>query len=412
MDRRTFLFSTFGLAAIPEPSPWDTSLGAALAPAPPDPFDAWRLSFIEKAAAAGWPRARVGELMAPLTPDDRVVNADRRQPEFSRPVGDYIDGMVAATRVDQGRARRVEMTHTLRRITDRTGVPPEILVSIWGVESNFGRNQGDYDVIRSLATLAADGRRREWAEGQLLAALRILFSGEAPRDRLRGSWAGAMGQTQFMPDTFLAFAVDEDGDGRRDIWGSAADALGSAGNYLERRGAWRRGQGWAREVSLPPGFDYSVAEGPGRVWAEWSAQGVRTADGLDWNAAEAGESAVLIVPAGWSGPAFLTLPNHRAIRTYNNSTSYALAVGLLAERIAGGGRLSKAWPADQPLSLEDRIAAQEALARLGFDPGGADGIMGTRTRAAAREWQKARGLPADGHLSYGLIQALKIQAGI
>jgi lytic murein transglycosylase len=410
MDRRTFLMSTFGLAATPDPSPWAPVLPGVAPAAPADPFDAWRMSFVDKASAT-WPRERLVQEMALLTLDDRVVAADRRQPELSRPIGDYIEGAVSATRIEQGRARRAEFAGTLERVALRTGVPDEILIAIWAVESAFGQMQGDYDVIRSLATLAADGRRREWAEGQLMAALRILFSGEAPRDRLRGSWAGAMGQTQFMPDTYLAFAVDEDGDGRRDIWGSAPDALGSAANYLSRRAAWRRDQSWAREVTAPPGFDYAVAEGPGKPWAAWAADGVRTADGLEWRATEIGEAATFIVPGGWSGPAFLVLPNHMAIRTYNNSTSYALAVGLLADRIAGAPPLTKPWPADQPLTLADRIAAQESLTRLGFDAGAADGVIGTRTRAAARAWQQSRRLPADGYLSYGLIQALKIQAG-
>jgi len=411
MDRRTFLLSTFGLVAAPEPAPW-SPVPSGGAPLPPvDPFDAWRRGFVEKAVAAGWPRNRVAEVLGGLEEDSRVVAADGRQPELSRPIGDYMAGAVSAARIRQGRARRAEYAETLERIHQRTGVAPEVLVAIWGVESNFGQMQGDYDVIRSLATLAAEGRRRAWAEEQLLAALRILFTGEAPRERLRGSWAGAMGQTQFMPDTYLSYAVDEDGDGRRDIWGSAADALGSAGAYLARRGGWRSGQGWAREVTVPPGFDYSVAEGPGRPWTEWRAEGLRPAPGQSFSPAEAAEAATLIVPGGWSGPAFLVLPNHMAIRSYNNSTSYALAVGLLADRIAGAPELSKAWPEDQPLTLADRIAAQEALTRLGFDTGGADGVIGTRTRAATRAWQKSRGLPADGYLSYGLIQALKLQAG-
>ena len=414
MDRRTFLLSTFGLAATPEPSTWSPPApGMApppLAPPAPETFDSWRRDFIDKAAAR-FPRERVADALASVAPDDRVVAADRRQPELSRPIGDYIRGAVSTARVEQGRARRSEYGDTLTRVSQRTGVAPEILVAIWAVESNFGAMQGDFDVIRSLATLAYEGRRRAWAEDQLMAALRILISGEAPRERLRGSWAGAMGQTQFMPDTYVAFAVDEDGDGRRDIWGSAPDALGSAGNYLSRKAAWRRGQGWAREVVVPAGFDYSVAEGPGKTWSAWSAEGVRTADGRGWTAAEADEAATLIVPGGWNGPAFLVLPNHMAIRAYNNSTSYALAVGLLADRIAGAPGLAKAWPADQPTTLADRIAAQQALIRLGYSVGEPDGVIGTRTRAAVRAWQKATGRPADGYLSYALIQTLKAEPG-
>jgi membrane-bound lytic murein transglycosylase B len=409
MDRRAFLFSTVGLVVAPELS---TSTLPVPPGRPPDAIALWRPAFIERAVAAGWPRDRLEQELGGLTSDDRVIAADRRQPELSRPIGDYLSGAVSSARIERGRARSAEFAEPLARISQKTGVAPEIMVAVWAVESAFGQMQGDYDVVRSLATLAADGRRRQWAEEQLFAALRIIVSGEAPRERLKGSWAGAMGQTQFMPDTYLAYAVDEDGDGRRDIWGSSVDALGSTGAFLARKANWRPGQAWAREVILPTGFDYSVVEGPGEPWSAWAARGVTLANGAAFTPEEAAEPLVLIAPAGWQGPAFLVLPNHMAIRAYNNSTSYALAVGLLADRIAGRPALARAWPSDEPLTLADRIAAQEALAKLGFDPGGADGVIGTRTRAAARAWQKSRGLPADGYLSYGLIQALKIQAGL
>lgn len=412
MQRRAFLASTFGLVAAPEPQTWGGGPLGYAPSAPADSFEAWRRRFIAKAVAAGLPQGPVSQEVALLTADSRVVAADQRQPELSRPIGDYLAGAVSEARIAQGRTRSAELAGVLSRVAEQTGVPSQILVAIWGVESNFGQNQGSYDVLRSLATLGAEGRRGDWADGQLIAAFRILTSGAAPRDRLKGSWAGAMGQTQFMPDTYLSFAVDQDGDGQRDIWGSSADALGSAGNYLARRGAWRRGQGWQREVIAPPGFDFSVAEGPGKTFDAWAQLGVRPADGRPWSAAEAGEAAVFIVPQGWTGPAFLVMPNHMAIRAYNNSTSYALAVGLLADRIAGAPPLIKAWPADQATTLADRMAAQTALSRLGFDVGAADGVIGVKTRTAVRAWQKGRGLPADGYLSYGLLQALKMQAGI
>ena len=414
MHRRTFLLSTAGLSATPAPWTW---LQATLAPSDPPAvpagadFDAWRQGFVQKAVAAGQPRDRVIQELTGLTLDTTVVAADRRQPELSRPIGDYMTASVSDSRVQKAQALRVRLSDVLDRVTAKTGAPPEILLSIWAVESNFGQNQGGYDVVRSLATLAADGRRRSWAEQQLIAALRIIFSGEAPRERLKGSWAGAMGQTQFTPEDYLAWAVDEDGDGRRDIWGSSADALGSTGSFMSRKAAWRRGQGWAREVILPPGFDYGLAEGAFQPRSTWAGLGVRLAGGQDWSPAEADVGMGLILPAGWSGPAFLILPNHMAIRAYNNSTSYALAVGLLADRIAGRPQLARAWPADQPLTLADRMAAQSALTRLGFDAGEPDGVIGLKTRAAARAWQKSRGMPADGYLTYGLIQALKIQAG-
>jgi lytic murein transglycosylase len=342
----------------------------------------------------------------------RIVQSDQRQPELSRPIGDYMASAISDARVARGRGYLGQLGGVLGEVTARSGAPPEILLAVWAVESNFGEVQGGFDVVRSLATLAYEGRRRDWAERQLLAALKIVLTDEAPRERLKGSWAGAMGQTQFTPEDYLAWAVDQDGDGRRDIWGSSADALGSTGNFLARKAAWRRGQSWAREVILPAGFDYGQSEGAFLPWTAWEFQGVRLADGRGWSPAEREEGMGLILPAGWRGPAFLILPNHMAIRAYNNSTTYALAVGLLADRIAGRAQLARAWPADPPLSLADRTAAQTALAKLGFDPGEPDGVLGLKTRAATRAWQKSRSLPADGYLSLALIQTLKQQAAV
>ena len=362
-------------------------------------------------ARDGYDREALERELAGLTPDPKVLQADSRQPELSRPIGDYMAASVSDARIGRGRDYRASLAALLDRIGEREGTAPEVLLAIWGIESNFGQAQGSFDVVRSLATLAVEGRRRDWAERQLMAALKIVFAGEASRARLTGSWAGAMGQTQFTPEDYLAWAVDEDGDGRRDIWGSSADALGSTANFLAHKAAWRRNEAWAREVVLPAGFDYGLAEGPFQSWAAWQALGVRPAQDLAWTEAELAEGMGLILPAGWTGPAFLILPNHMAIRAYNNSTSYALAVGLLADRIAGRPPLIRPWPVDQPLTLGDRIAAQAALNRLGFEVGEPDGVLGLKTRAATRAWQKSRNLPADGHLSYGLIQALKIEAG-
>jgi membrane-bound lytic murein transglycosylase B len=228
------------------------------------------------------------------------------------------------------------------------------------------------------------------------------------RAQLKGSWAGAMGQTQFIPSAYLATAIDGDGDGKRDIWGSTPDALASAANLLVK-GGWRRGEAWAREVILPKGFDYGLSEGPKEVPSWWAAKEVKRADGLPWRPADAAAPAALILPAGAHGPAFLIFANHMAIRTYNNSLAYALAVGLLADRIAGGGPLKTPWPAETRLSLTDRMAAQEALAKLGYNPGSADGVVGVGTRQSLRAWQKARGLPADGYLSPEMVKKLKAE---
>jgi lytic murein transglycosylase len=426
MDRRVFLVLLLAGCA-------DTSTNAPLAPstAPPTPpappagpvpsvpappaagqvagFDTWLAAFKQKALAAGLTQQLLDRELDGVTPNPKVISLDGRQPEFSKPVGDYIKGVVTEDRVALGRRKRADAAFS--QIEQRYGVPRDILLAVWAMESAFGKIQGNFDVVRSMASLAADGRRRNWAEGELIAALKIIASGEDTRAQLKGSWAGAMGQTQFLPSNYLSTAVDFDGDGRRDIWGSDSDSLASAANLL-KKGGWKPGVGWAKEVILPAGFDYGLAEGPREVPSWWEAKGVKRADGLPWTAADAASPAGLILPAGWSGPAFLALPNHFAIRTYNNSTSYALGIGLLADRFAGGGPLVAAWPVETPLSLADRMAAQIALGRLGFDPGPADGVVGAGTRKALRAWQADRKLPADGYLSSDMVARLKAQAGI
>ena len=221
-----------------------------------------------------------------------------------------------------------------------------------------------------------------------------------------------MGQTQFMPSDYLAYAADGDGDGKRDIWTSSADALASTARFLQEKAHWRRGESWALEAVLPQGFDYSLTDAEPRTPLEWAELGVGLVEGAATAPADTTSQAILLVPAGWRGPAFLAFPNHMAIRAYNNSTAYALAVGLLADQIAGRAPLKAVWPKDPPLPLADRIAAQQALKLLGFDPGASDGVMGTKTRAAARQWQAKKGLPADGYLNLELIRLLKSEAGL
>lgn len=430
MDRRVFLVLLLAGCAdtspnapfAPSPAPPAPPPGPAPTPAPAPTvaapstavsalgFDAWLAAFKQKALAAGLTQQLLDRELDGVTPDPKVISLDGRQPEFSKPVGDYIKGVISDDRVAVGRDKRDALPF-LPGVEQRYGVPRDILLAVWAMESAFGKIQGNFDVVRSMASLAADGRRRSWAEGELIAALKIIASGEDTRAQLKGSWAGAMGQTQFLPSNYLSTAVDWDGDGRRDIWGSDADSLASAANLLAK-GGWKRGVGWAREVILPAGFDYSLAEGPREVPSWWEAKGVRRADGRPWTAADAASPAGLILPAGAKGPAFLALPNHFAIRTYNNSTSYALGIGLLADRFAGGAPPVAAWPVETPLSLADRMAAQIALARLGFDPGPADGVVGAGTRKALRAWQQSRQLPADGYLSSDMVARLKAQAGI
>ena len=372
-------------------------------------FDAWASEFQGRALAAGIGPAVLSREMAGLTPDPRVAGADSRQPEFSKPISDYLKGVVTADRLAIGSRRRADLA-AFPAIERRFGVPRDILLGVWALESGFGSIQGDRDVMRSLATLAAQGRRRAWAEGELIATLRIIESGEHPRARLRGSWAGAMGQTQFIPSTYLATAVDQDGDGRRDIWNSSADALASAANLLAKAG-WVRGQSWAREVIASPGFDFSLTEGPKETPSWWAERGVVTADGLAWSTQDRAGQAQLAAPAGAKGPLFLLFPNHFAIREYNNSLAYALGVGLLADRFAGGRPLVRVWPQEVSLSLLDRMTAQRALAALGFDPGTPDGVVGMGTRRSLRAWQKSRGLVADGYLSGDMVARLRAESG-
>ena len=372
-------------------------------------FDAWASEFQGRALAAGIDSGILSREMADLKPDPGVAGADSRQPEFSKPISDYLKGVVTADRLAIGSRRRADLA-AFPAIESRFGVPRDILLGVWALESGFGSIQGDRDAMRSLATLAAPGRRRAWAEGELIAILRIIESGEHPRSRLRGSWAGAMGQTQFIPSTYLATAVDQDGDGQRDIWNSSADALASAANLLAKAG-WVRGQSWAREVTAPPGFDFSLTEGPKELPDWWAERGVVAADGRAWSPQDLAGQAQLAAPAGASGPLFLLFPNHFAIREYNNSLAYALGVGLLADRFAGGRPLVRAWPLEVSLSLLDRMTAQRALAALGFDPGTPDGVVGMGTRRSLRAWQKSRGLVADGYLSGDMVARLKAESG-
>lgn len=393
----------------PQPQPQTGATVATPAPAPQTPplaaydqqgFEGWKQGFLARKGGAR--RADYARELDGLTPDPTVVRLDRNQPEFSKPAGAYVQNAVTPVRIAQAKQRIDRVPWSA---VQRFGVPSEILVGVWAQESAFGQVQGDYDVIRSLATLAYDGRRRDWAEGQLKDALDIVVDGRRERAGLKGSWAGAMGQTQFMPDNYLRLGVDQDGDGKVDIWRDDADALASAANLLAQAG-WKRGQGWGYEVTLPSNFDYAEAEGPKHNWAYWAAKGVRLAQGGTPNGAEALEEATILLPQGANGPAFLALPNHYVIRRYNNSVSYALAIGLTADGIMGKPGLTKAWPNDPSMSREQRIGAQRALTQLGYDTQGVDGVIGSNTRAALRRWQIANNRIADGYLTPALADEL------
>jgi lytic murein transglycosylase len=375
-------------------------------------LEAFLNGFRPKALAAGVRRETVDAALTGVSLDPSVLSRDNNQPEFTRPIGDYVARVLRGASPDLYRARTEGLTGLLSGLEARHGVPAEVLVAVWGMESSYGRVTGDMDVVRSLVTMGVAGRRLQLAEQELIAALRILDRGLADRDRLKGSWAGAMGQTQFMPSDYLAYGEDGDGDGRCDIWTSSADALASTANFLQRKGKWRAGGSWAREALLPAGFDYGLADSETRTFEGWMATGARLAESRPLRLADVGEPVQLLLPMGWRGPAFFAFPNHMAIRAYNNSTAYALAVGLLADRFAGRFELATAWPDDPPLRLADRVDAQRALGLLGFDAGAADGVLGVRTRKAVKTWQKGRGLPADGYLTRDLIDRLRTEAGL
>lgn len=405
-----------GCATAPAPTtPAPTGSVPARAPVPPPTtppdataqpadFAAWVSGFATSARTAGITDDTLRSALDQVRYLPRVVALDRAQPEFNRPIWDYLDRSVTPRRVAAGQARLAQLRTEADAAAARYGVPAGVLVAIWGMESDYGANTGDLPTIDALATLGFEGRRADWPRGQLIAALRILQQGDIPRERMLGSWAGAMGQTQFLPTSFLAYAVDADGDGRRDIWGSLADVLASTANFLARAG-WQAGEPWGAEVRLPAGFDAGRADASVRQPASlWAAEGVQTMNGAPLPPLA---DAMVLLPAGVRGPAFLVGANFRALLRYNNATSYALAVGLLSQALAGSPGVQAAWPRDQPpLSRAQVLALQTALNARGFDSGLPDGLMGPATRAALRGLQRSIGVPADGHPTLDLLQRL------
>ncbi|GFM67495.1 lytic murein transglycosylase [Pseudomonas cichorii] len=371
-------------------------------------FAEWQAGFRNQALKAGIRADVFDRAFSGVTPDMSVVKADRSQPEFSRPVWEYLDGAISAARVRKGQALLSQYSTDLQNIEQRYGVDRQALVAVWGMESNFGQFQGSQSVIRSLATLAYEGRRPDFAQSQLLAALEILQQGDITPEKMLGSWAGAMGQTQFIPTTYNTHAVDFNGDGRRDIWNTPADALASTAHYLQSSG-WQRGQPWGFEVVLSSDFDYALADASTRKsLTEWQKLGLKLPDGSALPLASSQQQAALLLPAGYRGPAFLVLDNFRAILRYNNSSSYALAISLLSDRFKGAGYIVGNWPrTDLPLSRSERIELQTLLSARKYDAGAPDGIIGANTRKAIRSAQQSLGWPADGYPTHELLNNLR-----
>ncbi|MCC6890392.1 MAG: lytic murein transglycosylase [Hyphomicrobiales bacterium] len=348
------------------------------------------------------PRSLYDSLLAGVTPDLRIMDLLDAQPEFDRSPWDYLDILVTDARIADGRAILARHRAAFDAMEKAYGVDRHVITAIWGIESNYGTRIGDRSVIRSTATLACVGRRQEFFRDEFLAALEIVARGDVREPQLRGSWAGAFGPTQFMPTAYRRFAVDFDGDGRRDVVDSIPDLIASTANFLRREG-WTGGQSWGYEVVLPPGFDFLLADRTRTLtMQEWERLGIRRAGGRAFP--RAGDRAFLMVPAGAQGPAFLMLPNFRAIMKYNPSEAYALAIGHLGDRLRGGAPFVQPWPRhERMLSRDERLELQRHLARLGYDVGEADGRFGPRTRNAVRAFQRALGATPDGFATAALL---------
>jgi len=387
-------------------------------PIPDDPpdrsseFAAWVEGFKVEARARGIRQRTLDTAFRRVRLNPRVVELNENQPEFNRAIWDYMDGAVSAERVERGRALMRRYRKLLRRAERAYGVPESIVTAIWGLESNYGKLMGSFNVIEALATLAFDGRRAAFGREQLMAALRILDEGDIAPERMMGSWAGAMGQTQFIPTVFLQYAKDGNGDGKRNLWDTKSDVFASTANYLKEKG-WQTDTPCFDEVRLPAGFDYGLAdisvEKPVREWADLS---VLLADGraLGQRPGQNKDApAAILLPAGHKGPAFIAYPNFKAVLAYNNAISYALAICQLSVRFEGGSGFATPWPRDeQPiLSRNERVELQTLLARRGYDVGEADGVIGRRTRDAVRGYQRKVGHPPDGFATIALLDNLR-----
>jgi lytic murein transglycosylase len=361
-----------------------------------------------QAARRGVPRSVFNAQVSGLTPDLRIMDLLDAQPEFTKSLWDYLDILVNDARIENGRAVLAQYRAIFDAAEKAYGVDRYIIAAIWGVESNYGTQGGDRSVVRSTATLACIGRRQAYFREEFLSALEIIARGDLRPQQLRGSWAGAFGPTQFMPTSFKRFAVDFDGDGRRDVVSSAADLIASTANNLRKDG-WRSGETWGYEAVLPRGFNYMHADRK-RVHTlhEWERLGVRRVEGKAFP--RPSDRAFLLLPAGAQGPAFLMLPNFRVIMKYNPAEAYALAIGHLADRLRGGGPFVKPWPRhERVLTRAERYELQRRLEARGYELGEPDGRIGSRTRTALRHFQASIGSVPDGFASASVLQQLRTQ---
>lgn len=350
---------------------------------------------------------------ANLDPDMTVIEKLNYQPEFSTPIWDYLSGLVDQERVDLGKQKLAQYSKELQRVQAQYGVDPATVVAVWGVESNFGDISGKYPLVQALGTLSCYGRRQAYFRGEFYSALRILQAGHISEEKLKGSWAGAFGHTQFMPSTFERLAVDFDGDGRRDIVDSAPDALASTANFL-KKGGWKTGLPWGFEVRLPDGFsDDGEGRRNKRALSTWQARGLTRIDGspLVQGNLTVSSPAGLLTPAGVNGPAFLVFKNFDAIYGYNAAESYALAIAHLSDRLRGGAPFVASWPTDDAgTSRAERREIQQYLLARGYDIGAADGLIGDKSREAIKQEQIRLGLTPNGRGGQKILQALRVEA--
>jgi membrane-bound lytic murein transglycosylase B len=369
------------------------------------PFDSWLYHLKSEAQTLGISAKTVNKALGSTQQIPRVLELDRHQPEFTLSFWSYMSKAVNDARINKGKSLLLKHKNLLNKIHKKYGVPPRFLVAFWGLESNFGQYTGTFPVVGALVTLAHDRRRPTFFREQLLAVLKLIDQGDIEFGT-KSSWAGAMGSHQFIPTTFRDFAIDSNGDGKRDLWNTLPDIFASAANYLKGAG-WDKDLTWGREVNLPKKFSYELSGlKTKKKLVEWKKLGVRQANGK--NLPSVNIEASIIIPAGYQGPAFLVYKNYRTIMVWNRSILYALAVGHLADRFKGSAPIQAKMPAnDRPLSRLDVADIQRILAANGFDTGLADGVVGSKTRSALKAFQKSAGLPADGYPSIGVLKLLR-----
>lgn len=373
-------------------------------------FQRWIDGFRDRAVAQGIRGTVFDRAFRGVYYNTDVIQRDRNQSEFTKQIWEYLDSAVSPTRVRNGREMYRKHGRLLAEIERRYRVEAHVVTAIWGLESAYGAYKGDTPIIEALATLAYDGRRGRFFEQQLIAALKIIQSGDTAPRNMTGSWAGAMGHTQFIPTSYLAYAQDFRGDGRRDIWADdPTDGLASTANYLAKAG-WTYGQPWGMEVTLPRGFDYALAGARIKKPVNtWHRLGVRRADGS--RIPDHGRASILL-PAGAQGAAFAIFDNFHVIERYNAADAYVIAVGHLGDRIRGGGPIRADWPrGDRSLSLTEKKELQQRLTARGYDTRGVDGIIGPNTIAAVRAFQRAAGLIPDGYTSLDILRRLRRGGG-